>query len=162
MHIAHRSLSFWSHRLAVLGARSLPSLLAALILVWFSNIYIFFSFISNNVSIYNMCLKSMFCLSLFISFFSKSLYFFCKSQMIVFNNKQKSSQSQVFLIHVVYIHQNFRQHFLDIHKLSFLYFLILFHSRRKNISWHVLNKCLHSLSAFWLKNKPIQKRIKYI
>ncbi len=31
MHIAHRSLSFWSHRLAVLGARSLPSLLAALI-----------------------------------------------------------------------------------------------------------------------------------
>ncbi len=31
MHIAYRSLSFWSHRLAVLGARSLPSLLAALI-----------------------------------------------------------------------------------------------------------------------------------
>ncbi len=33
MHIAHRSLSFWSHRSAVLGARSLPSLLAALIWV---------------------------------------------------------------------------------------------------------------------------------
>ncbi len=33
MHIAHRSLSFWSHRLAVLGARSLPSLLAALIII---------------------------------------------------------------------------------------------------------------------------------
>ncbi len=31
MHIAHRSLSFWSHRSAVPGARSLPSLLAALI-----------------------------------------------------------------------------------------------------------------------------------
>ncbi len=32
MHIAHRSLSFWSHRLAVSpGARSLSSLLAALI-----------------------------------------------------------------------------------------------------------------------------------
>ncbi len=33
MHIAHCSLSFWSHRLAVPGARSLPSLLAALIII---------------------------------------------------------------------------------------------------------------------------------
>ncbi len=37
MHIAYSSLSFWSHRLAVLGARSLPSLLAALILYCISN-----------------------------------------------------------------------------------------------------------------------------
>ncbi len=32
MHIAHCSLSFWSHRSAVSRARSLPSLLAALII----------------------------------------------------------------------------------------------------------------------------------
>ncbi len=31
MHIDHRSLSFWSHRSAVSRARSLPSLLAALL-----------------------------------------------------------------------------------------------------------------------------------
>ncbi len=35
MHIAHCSLSFWSHRLAVPGARSLPSLLAALIIIMY-------------------------------------------------------------------------------------------------------------------------------
>ncbi len=56
MHIAHRSLSFWSHRLAVLGARSLPSLLAALIIIII--ILFFFSKLNRILEGLNMLEKS--------------------------------------------------------------------------------------------------------
>ncbi len=62
MHIAYRSLSFWSHRLAVLGARSLPSLLAALIILiiffFFFFFFFFFSKLNRILEGLNMLEKS--------------------------------------------------------------------------------------------------------